>query len=88
MDQKRSGFEKKSLGWLSCCQPLLGRDSSPFLSEYVPSMPSLESRRSSMIWESRAQSRGSLKTKTASIFRDEEGLVWSTGRGSGRWVDA
>lgn len=37
-----------------------------------------------MIWESRAQSRGSLKTNMASILREFAILLRSTGRGSGR----
>lgn len=39
-----------------------------------------------MICESRAQSRGSLKIKIASIFRDVAGLEGSMGAGRGRAV--
>ena len=47
-------------------------------------MPCLESKRSRMIWLSKAQSRGSLNTKMASILRDWLGLSWSMARGRGR----
>ena len=40
----------------------------PFLGESEPRWPDWESSRSRMIWVSRAQSRGSLKMKTASIL--------------------
>jgi hypothetical protein len=46
--------------------------------------PSFDRRRSRMIWQSSAQSRGSLKTNTASILREFEGLAGSIGRGTGR----
>lgn len=47
-------------------------------------MPLLDRRRSRITWVSRAQSRGSLKTKMASILRDLEGLAGSIGLGNGR----